>query len=167
MVNSSPPLTAPVSPDDYVAIQRLVHRYSDAVVHRDVDKWGSCWSESAFWDFGRGRKVEGKDAIVRLWLAAMAGMDAVVQMVNNGDAWMIGSDPDRAAGRWYVVERYRRADGEVSILLAHYDDEYVRIPGGWQFSKRFLGVHYQGAPDLSGEFHNTADKLAVREPTDA
>jgi hypothetical protein len=161
MINSSPGTGLPVSTEDFVALQRLVHRYADAVVHRNAAQWASCWAGDAQWDLGRGRKVTGKAAIVDLWSKAMGGFSAVVQMVHNGDASTTG-DPDRAVGRWYIDERFLRADGQNGMLLAHYEDEYVRTPAGWLFASRFLEVHYQGAADLSGEFQNTPEKLAAR-----
>lgn len=152
--------------DDVIAIQTLVHRYADAVVHRDATQWGRCWAEDARWDLGRGRLVEGRTAIVDLWLSAMGGFAAVVQTVQNGQAWPVDdsdSTATRAAGRWYISERFSRADGTRGILLAHYEDAYVRSDSeGWQFSSRSLQPHYMGAPDLSGDFINTADGLRSR-----
>ena len=88
-------------------------------------------------------------------------MAAVVQMVHNGvvDA---GDGPDDATGRWYIDERFRRADGTNSILLAHYEDAYVRVDGEWRFARRFLQPHYQGPPDLTAAFTNTRDALVAR-----
>lgn len=148
-----------VGVDDFVAIQRLVHRYADAVVHRDPERWVSCWSATAEWDLGGGRKVAGVDAIVELWGTAMAGMDAVVQTVDNGDAWRDPGADGTASGRWYITETFRRAGGERGVLRAHYDDSYVLVDGSWLFSNRMLRVHYVGPPDLSGEFFNTAARL--------
>lgn len=161
MVNYREGAGAPVSTDDFIAIQRLVHRYSEAVVLRDAEQWGSCWADDATWDLGRGRLVRGKAAIVELWTSAMAGMAAVVQLVHNGDARMDADDGDRAVGRWFIDERYRRSNGEPGMLIAHYDDAYVRGDDhAWRFETRFLQPHYHGAPDLSAEFHNTAEALA-------
>jgi hypothetical protein len=148
--------------EDFTAIARLVHRYADAVVHRDGVQWASCWADDATWDLGGGRLVEGRRAIVELWYSAMGTMASVVQMVHNGDA-EVGDEPDRATGRWYIDERFRRTDGTIGILLAHYDDAYVRsAEHGWQFSRRFLRPHYLGAPDLTAEFTNTRDALVGR-----
>jgi ketosteroid isomerase-like protein len=148
-----------LDPADDLAIRRLVHRYADAVVRRDAAAWASCWAERSSWDLGRGRNPDGKEQIVALWRQAMGGMAAVVQMVHNGAADAT-DEPDRATGRWYIDERYRRADGTDGILLAHYDDEYVReADGEWRFARRALVAHYSGPPDLSADFHNTRATL--------
>ena len=163
----------PVGTDDYVAISRLIHRYADAVVHRRGDLWGSCWAADAVWNLGRGRQVEGREAIAALWYSAMKGMAAVVQTVQNGEAWVAAGDPDpahptQAVGRWYISERFRRADGTRGILLAHYDDQYVKRDGAWLLAGRVLQPHYMGAPDLSGDFTNDSDGLKARGvPADA
>lgn len=163
MVNYRTDGESPVSGDDFVAIQRLVHQYSEAVVLRDAAQWGSCWADDATWYLGPGRHVHGRAAIVELWESAMKGMAAVVQMVHNGDARQSLGDPDRAVGRWFIDERYRRVNGDAGMLLAHYDDSYVRrADGGWRFSSRHLQQHYHGAPDLSAEFSNTAAALLER-----
>jgi ketosteroid isomerase-like protein len=148
-----------LDPTDDLAIRRLVHRYADAVIHRDAAAWASCWAEQSSWDLGRGRNVESKEEIIALWRQAMGGMASVVQMAHNSAADAT-EDPDRATGRCYIDERYRRADGTNGILLAHYDDEYVReADGEWRFARRALVAHYSGAPDLSSEFNNTRAAL--------
>jgi hypothetical protein len=157
----------PVGTDDYVAISRLIHRYADAVVHRRGDLWGSCWAHDAVWDLGRGRLVEGREAITALWYSAMEGMASVVQTVQNGEAWVAAEDTDPehptvAMGRWYISERFRRADGTRGILLAHYDDRYVKREGAWLLAGRVLQPHYMGAPDLSGDFLNSRESLSGR-----
>ena len=153
-----------ITADEYVGIQRLVHRYADAVVHRDPDRWAATWDEDAVWDLGRGRRVEGRTAIVDLWRSAMAGMHAVVQTVDNGDTWR--GDDGVVAGRWYVTETFRRADAggnpaDAGILRAHYDDAYVHGDAGWLFASRELVVHYIGPPDLSAPFLNTHERYGA------
>ncbi|MFM7126158.1 MAG: nuclear transport factor 2 family protein [Actinomycetota bacterium] len=155
-------MNVPVDPADFVGIQRLVNRYSDAVVHRNGEQWSSCWADDAVWDLGGGRLVEGKEAIVKLWFAAMGGMAAVVQHTHNGDATYEGSGRDVAVGRWAISERFLTADGHRGLLLAHYDDAYRKADGAWLFTRRFLQVHYRGAPDLSGDFLNTRGSLESR-----
>lgn len=167
MTNIDPMVLTPLETDDYVAITRLIHRYADAVVHRRGDMWSSCWAEDAVWDLGRGRLVEGRQAITDLWYSAMKGMAAVVQTVQNGEAWFdpaegVTTAPNQALGRWYISERFRRSDGARGILLAHYEDRYVRRDGHWLLAGRVLQPHYMGAPDLSSEFLNDQDALIAR-----
>lgn len=154
---------------DVVAIQRLAHRYADAVVHRDALRWSSCWAQEAAWDLGSGRAVVGKEAIVALWRGAMGNMTAVVQNVLNGDVWVGSRDESEGHdetgslhGRWYIVEHYQPTSGDRGMLLGHYDDEYVRDGDAWLFARRRLTVHYAGLPDLSGTFFNTVQSLDER-----
>lgn len=163
MTSSIPNGGTPVSTDDYVAISRLVNRYSDAVIHRNGTQWASCWDEDAVWDLGKGRLVTGKEAIVGLWYAAMGGMSAVIQHAHNGDAWYEDGSLDRAVGRWAISERFLTATGTRAVLLAEYHDGFVKKDGRWLFSRRFLQPHYQGPADLSAEFANTKDGLVSVE----
>ena len=134
-------------------IDDLLHAYADAVVRRDPDQWISTWASDAVWELGKGRRVDGADAILSLWNSAMDGFKAVVQNVVNRTA-----DLDEAAGtgsgRCYIIEHWWRADDSRGILLAYYDDLYVRTGAGWQFASRQLVVQYGGPPDLSAPFLN-------------
>ena len=131
------------------AIEDLVHRYSDAVVHRDGDQWIATWADEGIWDLGRGRRVEGRDAVLELWEHAMARYDAVVQTVMNGACDL---DDTVGSGRWYIHEVMQRAGGDRGLMVGHYDDRYVRTDDGWRFAERSLVQHYAGPGDLSGDF---------------
>lgn len=132
-------------------IEDLVHRYADAVVHRDVEQWASTWAPNAVWDLGAGRRMEGLEAIVETWREAMARYSVVVQAALNG-AVELDVAAGTGSGRWYVQEAMRRTSGHTAIMFAHYDDAYVRIGGEWKFAARNLRIHYRGPPDLSGDF---------------
>jgi len=147
-----------LDPADDLAIREVVHRYADAVVHRNAEQWGSCFADDATWDLGRA-KANSRAEAVDLFVRAMGNMQAVVQVVHNGAARGT-DDPDRATGRWYIEERYRLADGTPGILAAHYDDEYARgVDGEWRFASRVLTIQYAGPPDLSAPFLNSPDGL--------
>ena len=149
------------SAQDWVEIQQLVHRYADAVVHRNGVQWTSTWAPDAVWDLGHGRLVEGLEAIGELWYGAMAGFEAAVQTVLNGQT-ALSDDGASATGRWYIQESYIRANGTTGILLAHYDDTYRQVEGQWRFARRFLQPHYTGGADLAAPFLCSADKLRER-----
>ena len=137
------------------SIEALVHRYSDAVVHSNHAQWSDTWAPDAVRDLGKGRRVEGREAINEAWTAAMGRFDAVVQTVLNGDV-----DLDESAGtgtgRWYILEAMQRSADERGLMMGHYDDRYVRTPKGWRFAERALVQHYSGAPDMSGTFRAAA-----------
>ncbi|MEL7207491.1 MAG: nuclear transport factor 2 family protein, partial [Actinomycetota bacterium] len=84
-------------------IADLVHRYADAVVHRDGDRWGATWAPDGCWDLGQGRVVEGRDAIVAFWRRAMDGLEAVIQTVGNG-TYELDEAAGSGQGRWYIQE---------------------------------------------------------------
>ena len=102
-----------------------MHGYADAVVHRDPEQWISTWARDAVWELGKGRRVEGADAILGLWNSAMDGFKAVVQNVVNRTV-DLDDGAGTGTGRWYIIEHWHRADDSRGILLAYYDDTYVR-----------------------------------------
>lgn len=132
-------------------ISDLVHRYSDAVSRKDRTEWAATWADDARWDLGKGRVTTGKADIVAFWQHAVDQLVAVVQMTHNGTV-TVNANGDTATGRWYISEHASRSNGVVGILLAWYDDTYVRVDGRWLFSSRSLGSLYHGPPDLTGEF---------------
>lgn len=135
-------------------IAELVHRYADAVGRRDADGWVETWAPNARWILSVDRDVQGRDAILSTWLKAMQRYRVVIQRVMNGQVDFAG---DQASGRWHIHEHFRRATGEPGILLAHYDDTYVRLDGHWLFASRSLERYYMGPPDLSAPFENESD----------
>ena len=134
-------------------IAELVHRYADAVVHHDEQRWGDTWATDAHWRLGPDRRIDGRPAIVDVWRQAMGAFEAVVQVVFNG-TYELDESERTGTGRWYVQEAYRRRGGDPGLLLAHYDDTYRIDDGGWRFTSRALTVHYAGPPDLSAPFLN-------------
>lgn len=136
-----------------VAINDLTHRYADAVVHRDAEQWASTWAPDAVWELGKGRRVEGRDAILELWNSAMDGFKAVVQNVVNSTA-TLDEEAGTGSGRSYIMENWTRTDDSRGILLAYYDDLYTRVDEQWLFASRELVIQYGGPPDLSAPFQN-------------
>jgi hypothetical protein len=131
-------------------IAELVHRYCDAVVRQDQEQWGATWSEDSLWDLGPDRIIEGRGPIIAHWLESMAPIEVVVQQASNGEVRSTGET--RAEGRWYITEHIKRRSGELGMLLAWYDDTYVREAGSWLFASRRLTQIYKGPPDLSGSW---------------
>jgi ketosteroid isomerase-like protein len=133
-----------MSVEDELAIRALVARYADAVCRRDPDAWTATWAEDCRWDLGGGRVTSGRAETLDLWRTAIAKYDWVGQVVTSG---LVEVEGDRARGWWYLIEFNQRAQGDGTLHLGYYDDEYVRTPDGWQFASRAMHMLYRGAMD--------------------
>ena len=131
-------------------IADLVHRYADAVTRRDLDQWAACWAPDARWEMRADRVASDPEGRLALLQMAFDVLEGVVQLVMNGTVSEV--DGDHAGGRWYIVEHTRRTSGATGLIIAHYDDRYVRTNGEWKFAARTLVRHYEGPPDLTGTF---------------
>ena len=137
-----------MSVEDELAIRALVARYSDAVCRRDPDAWAATWAQDCRWDLGGGRVTRGRADTVSLWRTAIAKYDWVGQVVTTGLVEVGGgTGGDSARGWWYLIEFNNRAQGDGTLHLGHYDDEYVRTQDGWLFAARTMHVLYRGAMD--------------------
>ncbi|WP_280216719.1 YybH family protein [Nocardia neocaledoniensis] len=147
----------PVSTDDYIAIQRLMGRAADAVTRGDLDQFIGCWTEDAVWTIGLTRgSLAGRSTILKNFQHIRDDLDAIVQTVDNGDAWYDGKGAEVAHARFYVTELIRRRTGENLLLRFFYTDRLVRADGGWLFAERVLNPLYVGPYDLSGPFHSSS-----------
>ena len=139
----------------HATLPDLIHDYADAVVCRDGARWAATWDAEGVWELGPGAEVKGRDAILDLWTNAMGGFQHVIQTVLNG-RFDIDEAAGTATGRQYIQEHYERGEGEFGILVAYYEDEYVRRGDDWLFARRKLVPLYQGTPDLRGSFLESA-----------
>jgi hypothetical protein len=129
-----------LEPSDELAVRALVGRYADAVNLADADMWGSTWADEGEWHI-MGRDIAGREALVDFWRAAMAGFEAVIQMVAQGQ---VGADGHRAIGRWTIWEVGRKA-GQGTFTVGCYEDRYVKESGEWRFAARRFTATYRGA----------------------
>ena len=131
---------------DELAIRGLIERYADSVNRRDAGDWADLWTADGVWEVF-GTEIEGRDAVVGAWSAAMKGFSFVFHVVHSA---VIEVEGDGARGRWTVSEQLVDAQGQPGMLLALYHDEYRREDGAWKILRRKLQPMYQGPPDLSG-----------------
>ncbi|MFZ4688234.1 MAG: nuclear transport factor 2 family protein [Polymorphobacter sp.] len=122
--------------EDRLAISELVAAYGDAVSRRDAAAWGATWAADATWNL-MGHEVSGRDAIVALWLGAMAQFEAVSFIGAVGPISLAG---DRATARCQTHEVLRTPDGNVRRVAGVYDDEFVRESGQWRFARRCFAI---------------------------
>lgn len=126
--------TGPI--EDRLAIRELHETYGDGVVRFDKETWGSVWAEDADWDF-MGMELKGREAIVEVWLSAMANFDAVsFQCVPAS----IEVDGDKATSRCQTQEVLKGKDGTTRMLGGLYTDELEKRNGHWVYTKRAFQV---------------------------
>ena len=118
--------------EDRMAIRELHETYADAVVRADATDWGKVWTQDASWSL-MGTAVQGRDAIVAMWIGAMSGLDGVsFQCIPS----MIAIDGDRATGRCQTQEYMKFKDGTTRAVGGLYEDEMVKQDGRWRYTSR-------------------------------
>jgi hypothetical protein len=128
-----------------LAVSQLNARYCDAVMRRDSDAWRSLWHRKSRWYF-LGEWIEGQDAIVERWEAAMSGFPVVYHQINSE---MIDASKDEATSRVYIDEEIVTADGDALRFIGVYNDHCVRQGNNWLYLSRRFDMIYQGPGALS------------------
>lgn len=121
--------------EDRVALRELLDTYADAVTRRDAADWGACWTEDAEWslpDIPEVGLVNGREAIVALWSAAMEQFPGLVFRAWPGSIRIAG---ERAEMRSYTCETFERDGASVTVLGA-YVDLCLKQDGAWKFGRR-------------------------------
>lgn len=129
----------PPSPAVESALRQLVNRYCDGVNRHDASVWASTWAADGSWTMGKD-PVEGRQAIVATWEAAMGAFEWVVQTAPLM-VFEVDETTGTGTGRVTVNERLKRNGGKTASVLATYHDEYVRVAGEWLFRSRRLQMH--------------------------
>jgi uncharacterized protein (TIGR02246 family) len=129
--------------EDRLAIRELIDAYADATMLRDPQAWGDLWAHDAVWelpDFPQYGDTVGKEAIVALWIRAVADHRDLIYVATPGS---IEIDGDRATVRLYTSEVYGAADGGRAVRRrGRYDDTLVKRGGRWYIARhRFQMLH--------------------------
>jgi hypothetical protein len=129
--------------EDRVAICELVDSYGDAVSRHSAQDWGANWAVDAVWNLNLPNlpKVEGRAAIVELWVRAMSAYEWVLMTARPGEIIVNGN---LGSGRFYTSELTRLKGGEEQRIAGRYEDTYVKSDGRWCFKTRtYKMLHIQ------------------------
>ena len=129
--------------EDRTAIRELHEVYADGVVMMDKDIWGSVWAEDATWDF-MGNLIEGREAIVGVWLGAMSNFEKVSFQCMP---CMTDIDGDTATARVQTQEILKGKDGSTRHLGGLYTDKLAKIDGQWLYTHRSFQVIAEFRPE--------------------
>jgi ketosteroid isomerase-like protein len=127
---------------DESAIQQLLNRYTDGCNRRDWGQVMASFTEDAAWGVAGRESYQGHAAIRAEMESFVARLDYFVQL--NTPA-VIEINGDTASARSTIRECGRFAGTSDALeVLGFYDDELMRTPGGWRFTRRrfnSLGLH--------------------------
>jgi ketosteroid isomerase-like protein len=119
--------------EDEDQIRKLVGAYCDAVAVRDAPRAASVYAEDGVVSID-GNVLTGRPAIAEGMTATFAAFDFLHQLAH---APRLTVEGDKAKARWSVIEaNIRNGDTKLGVIFGVYEDELVRLPQGWRFSRR-------------------------------
>ncbi len=124
------------------AITEVLNAYSGAAGRLDIDAFVGFFAEDAEIHgiaglLGQPEPISGRAAIRQFFGASFERLEWLVQMNTTTDI-TLGADGASAITRTNLVERAKRKDADMVVLVALYDDELALTKDGWRFTKRTL-----------------------------
>jgi hypothetical protein len=155
---------------DRLAIQDLIHRYSDAVTRADWDQCEAVFAPNAVWESPLGLRFESRAAFLE-GMRRTTSNDLFIQTPHSSVITLTGSD--RAKATTTLHELFRgvvpadsklgKASAEINIdQYGIYYDDLARIDGEWKFTHRVFMPMYVNVGSLNGELFTS--RSALLEP---
>jgi len=110
--------------EDRDEILQLLYRYNHTIDSGDAEGWADTWTDDAVFDVA-GNVTTGRDAL-RKFASSVHGTR---HMVTNP---LIDVAGDTAAVHAYLIVYH----GMQMATIGTYEDQLVRTPAGWRFTKR-------------------------------
>ncbi|HUJ64502.1 MAG TPA: nuclear transport factor 2 family protein [Acidimicrobiales bacterium] len=145
---------------DRLAIQDLIHRYSDAVTRADWDQCRAVFAPDAVWESpGMGMRFDDPDA----FLAVLTDSSTTELLIQTAHAPVINiTGPDRARATTTIHEMMRGAvvadttygEKGADINFEQYGiyfDDIARIKGDWLFTHRLFVPIYVSPGSVAGD----------------
>lgn len=121
----------PMTAQDYFEIQQLYAKYNHAIDSGDAEGYANTFTPDGVFNNNVGR-----DALVKFvkdtWVGRMNG--ATRQHWNTN--LMINGDSKQATGSVYLMLLDLSTKPVSVMTMAMYDDQLVKTPQGWRFTKR-------------------------------
>lgn len=120
-------------------IQELQNRYSYSIDAGQYDNLDAMFTPDATYHFVTGStdNIEALKSTIRDALSSLSTSQHI-----NGNQWAEIEGSRATAGCYFTVHMYKKGltDGEHFEMGGRYDDELVRTPEGWRFSKRAITI---------------------------
>lgn len=134
--------------EDIDALKRLKARYA-AICDQgyDPDQLAALFVEDGTWEGGPFGTHRGRDAIRAFFAGISSSFVWALHYVicPNID---VAADGNTATGSWYIWEpvTMTRSDDvsatDAVLLMAQYDDEFIKVDGQWMFSTLRANIHH-------------------------
>jgi uncharacterized protein (TIGR02246 family) len=121
---------APMTAEDYFEIQQLYAKYNHAIDSGNADAYADTFTPDGVFNNNAGREALKK--FIETWVGQMKG--ATRQHWNTN--LMITGDSKTAKGSVYLMLVDLGTKPASIMTMAMYDDELVKTPQGWRFTKR-------------------------------
>jgi uncharacterized protein (TIGR02246 family) len=122
---------APMTAQDYFEIQQLYSKYNHAIDSGDGEAYADTFTPDGVFNNNAGREALVK-FVKDAWVGRMNG--ATRQHWNTN--LLINGDSNKATGSVYLM-LVDLSTKPVSVMtMAMYDDQLVKTPQGWRFTKR-------------------------------
>ena len=137
----------------YVAIQRLLAAYADAVNRRAWSEFRELFREDARIDITTSSRtsfdVTGPDALGEFISGAIEGFE-FFQFVFLNSRLRIECERDSATGRNFMCElRQEKSSGRWTQVFGVYHDRFQRVDGRWYFEHRRFNALAATRPDTA------------------
>ena len=142
-------------------IRNLVPRYADAASRRDPVGVARTFTDDGEWQATELGRFQGRDAMVAFFTSMLNGWNTFLQGLMSGVVVLDATNPDRAAGRWFVQEIGQRCEGTNLSIAGVYHDEYVRQNGGWLIMRRRYDPLLRGTDDTVTALPFPTDVAAI------
>jgi hypothetical protein len=120
---------------DEIAIQQLLNAYSEGASRANWDQVLSTFLPDAIWEIPAMKMhFQGHAAMLPVMSGFVAQMKYFVQLNSPAIITVTG---DKATARSTIRECGKFADRDEAMeVLGFYQDELVRTPAGWKFTRR-------------------------------
>jgi uncharacterized protein (TIGR02246 family) len=133
---------------DEIEINRLIAAYSHAVMRLDAEMSAAVYTEDGILSAFTGPDVVGRAAIAKVLAKVYAPLRFLSQ---NCGSIVITVDGDSARASSSVAEFVQYKDKDpLSCCFGNYDDELVRTPEGWRFTRRRFNPFFSGTLQSDG-----------------
>lgn len=136
---------------DRLAIQDVIHRYSDAVTRADWEQCEAVFAPDAIWESpSLGMRHESRASFLEI-LRATSDHDLLIQTAHSPVVTLTGDDQARATT---TIHEFIRAAAPADTNLEQYGiyfDDLARIAGEWVFTHRLFVPVYVGRDCVTGD----------------